>query len=403
MTEFIPPDVEVAFVTRIGSAVGVAKTVLAEARDEQITFLSAAVAYYAFVSIVPLVLLGVAVSTAVGGAEFADTVVGWVDQFLTPSGQEAIRDALTNARGRTGATAVSILLLAWSGLKLFRGLDVAFSHIYGVKASEPFLRQLLDALVVLLAIPFAFAASLLVAVVVPVLGLFPFVNVASTVTLVVTLTLVFFPTYYVFPDVELTVREALPGAAFAAVGWTVLAQAFRVYATNVGSFEVYGLLGAALLLVTWLYFSGIIITVGAVLNAVLAGRHDEDADEPSPEPPSEAPDVAKLGAEVRALREELDAKTVSKRELEGELKQYVRRRLRRGKARGWGPYLVLLYGTVMTVGAFAYLDGGWAILGMVVVWLSTLGLYTLMVLFGLGANALGLPGRVADRVRSWRS
>ena len=376
---------------------------LAEARDEQITFLSAAVAYYAFVSIVPLVLLGVAVSTAIGGAEFADTVVGWVDQFLTPGGQRAIRDALTNARGRTGATVVSLLLLTWSGLKLFRGLDVAFSHIYGVKSSEPFLRQLFDALVVLLAIPLAFAASLVVAVVVPVLGVIPYVNVASTVTLVATLTLVFLPIYYVFPDVQLTVREALPGALFAAAGWTTLAQAFRVYAARVGSFEVYGLLGAALLLVTWLYFSGIIITVGAVLNAVLAGRHDEEADEPSPEPPTEAPDVAELGARVEALREELDAKTVSKRELEGELKQYVRRRIRRGKARGWGPYLVLLYGTAMTVGAFAYLSGGWAILGMIVVWLSTLGLYTLMVLFGLGASALGLPGRVADRVRSWRS
>jgi YihY family inner membrane protein len=390
-------------VTRIGSAVGVAREVLAEARDEQITFLSAAIAYYAFVSIVPLLLLSVAISTAIGGAELADAVVGWLDQFLTESGRNAVRDALTNARGRTGATVVSLLLLGWSGLKLFRGLDVAFSHIYGVETAEPFLRQLFDALVVLLAIPFAFAASIVVAVVVPVFGLIPYVNVASTVTLVVSLTLVFLPTYYVFPDVSMTVREALPGALFAAVGWTVLAQVFRLYAANVDSFELYGLLGAALLLVTWLYFSGIVITLGAIFNAVLAGRNDDETDDASPEPPTEAPDVAELGAEVAALREELDAKTVSKSELEGELKQYVRSRMRSGKARGWGPYLVLLYGTAMTIGAFAFLGGGWAILAMLVVWLSTLGLYTLMVLIGLGVNAVGLPGRITDRVRSWRS
>ncbi|WP_232686669.1 YihY/virulence factor BrkB family protein [Halobacterium zhouii] len=389
--------------TRIGSAVGVARSVLAAARDEQITFLSAAVAYYAFVSIVPLLLLGVAIGTAVGGPELADAVVGYLDQFLTASGRDAIRDALTNARGRTGATVVSIALLTWSGLKLFRGLDVAFSQIYGVRSAESLPRQLADALVVLLAVPLALAASLVVGIVVPVLGPGPLANAASIGTLLVTLTLVFLPMYYVFPDLPMTVSAALPGAMFAAVGWTVLSQAFRVYAATVGSFEVYGLLGAALLLVTWLYFSGIVITLGAILNAVLAGRDDEDADETRPAPPTEAPDVAELGAEVRALREELDAKTVSKNELEGELKQYVRRRIRSGKARGWGPYLVLLYGTAMTIGAFAYLGGGWAILGMVVVWLSTLGLYTLMVLFGLGMNAVGLPGRVADRVRSWRS
>jgi hypothetical protein len=34
---------------------------------------------------------------------------------------------------------------------------------------------------------------------------------------------------------------------------------------------------------------------------------------------------------------------------------------------------------------------------MLVVWLSTLGLYTLMVLLGVSLNAVGLPGRVADR------
>jgi len=94
---------------------------------------------------------------------------------------------------------------------------------------------------------------------------------------------------------------------------------------------------------------------------------------------------------------------VSKEDLESDLKRYVRSRVRRGKAHGWGPYLVLLYGTAMTIGAFVYLAGLWAILAMVVVWLSTLGLYTLMVLVGLGVNAVGLPGRLADRVRSLRS
>ncbi|MFB6071390.1 MAG: YihY/virulence factor BrkB family protein [Halobacterium sp.] len=387
--------------TRIGRAVDVARQTAAAARDERVTFLAAAVAYYAFVSVVPLVLLAVAVGTALGGEALVDAVVDAVDQFLTDTGQEAVRDALTNARGRTSATAASLALLAWSGLKLFRGLDAAFSQVYGVEVVESLPAQLVDAAVVLATIPVAVAAAVGLGVVAPSLGVLPFVDVTSVVTLFASLTLVFLPAYYVFPDVPMTVREALPGAAFAALGWTALAEAFRVYA-NAVSLEVYGLLGAALLFVTMLYFGGIVITVGAVLNAVLSGRTSDDADAER-EPPEEAPDVAELGAEVAALREELDAKTVSRADLEADLKRYVRQRLRREKARGWGPYLVLLYGTAMTVGAFAYLSGGWAILAMVVAWLSTLGLYVLMVLFGLGANALGLPGRIADRVRSWRS
>ena len=94
---------------------------------------------------------------------------------------------------------------------------------------------------------------------------------------------------------------------------------------------------------------------------------------------------------------------MSRPELEADLERYVRRRIRRGHARGWGPYLVLLYGTAMTIGAFYFLAGVWAILAMLVVWTSTLGVYVLMVLFGAGISVLGLPGRLRDRVGSFRS
>lgn len=388
--------------TRIGTGVRLARTMVAKARDKQVTFLAAAVAYYAFVSLIPLLVLAVAVGTVVGGVELVDSVVSALDQFLTSTGEQTLRDALTNARGRTGATALSLVLLTWSALKLFRGLDVAFSQIYGVEEVESLPRQMADGVVVLLTLPLALGAAVAVSVLVPLLGAVPLLDLTSAVALPVALTLVFAPAYYVFPDVPMTVRTALPGAAFAGVGWTLLAQGFRAYASFVDAGEVYGILGAALLLVTWLYFGAIVITLGAVTNAVLSGRTDDDDDEQRPEPPDEAPDVAELGAEVEALRADLEAKTVSRSDLEADLKQYVRQRLRRGKVRGWGPYLVLLYGTLMTVGAFAYLDGGWAILAMVVVWLSTLGLYTLMVLFGLSVSAVGLPGRIADRLRSLR-
>jgi hypothetical protein len=123
----------------------------------------------------------------------------------------------------------------------------------------------------------------------------------------------------------------------------------------------------------------------------------------------EAVDTRDLGDEVDALRtgldevrSDLDEKTKNRADLEADLRQYVRWRQRRGHARGWGPYLVLLYGTVMTLGAFVYLNGGWAILAMLVVWLSTLGLYTLMLIVGWAGVALGLPGRLLDRLRSRR-
>ena len=113
-------------------------------------------------------------------------------------------------------------------------------------------------------------------------------------------------------------------------------------------------------------------------------------------------ELRELREDVSAFEEEIEDRTVHREELEGELKRYVSKRVRHGHAAGWGPYLVLLYGTVMTLGAFYFLGGGWAILAMLVIWLSTLGLYTLMVLVGIGVTAAGVPGRVRDFVHDFR-
>jgi hypothetical protein len=113
-----------------------------------------------------------------------------------------------------------------------------------------------------------------------------------------------------------------------------------------------------------------------------------------------ASELADLQEEVEGLESRVSDKTVHRNDIEAELRRYVRARQRRGHATGWGPYLVLLYGVVMTLGAFYYLGGIWAILAMIVVWLSTLGLYVVMAALSTGitvtrrvAALRGLIGR----------
>ena len=129
----------------------------------------------------------------------------------------------------------------------------------------------------------------------------------------------------------------------------------------------------------------------------------DDTEQSAPDIVELRDDVERLHSEFEEFEHDVDERTVQKSKLESELKGYVRRRMRRGHARGWGPYLVLLYGTAMTLGAFWWLNGGWAILAMLVIWLSTLGLYTLMMLVGFGVSAAGVPGRVGGRIKDWRS
>ena len=401
------------------------RSLVSVVRDQQLSFLAAAIAYYAFVSVFPLVLVGLAVASAVAGETFATEVVALASGLLSEQAAALLESALTSSSGRGGATLVGLGFLLWSSLRVFRGLDIAFSRVYGVEAPPTLRDQVQDALLVLLAIAVALGTTVAVGTVVRT-AFGPLANVASTLLLLVTLTAVFTPLYYVFPDCDVSLEEALPGAVVAAGGWVLLSAGFGLYAANATTFQLYGIIGAVLLALTWFYVGGLVLLLGAALNAVLAGQRDRQVQqEPlrettqgmsdsdaSPddgdgvttiEPePVDYEDLAELREELDRFEEEIEERTVHREELEGDLKQYVRSRVRRGKARGWGPYLVLLYGTAMTLGAFYFLSGGWAILAMVVVWLSTLGLYTLMLIVGVTFNAVSVPGRVLDKLRNLR-
>ncbi len=412
-----------------------ARRIVAAVRDRDVTFLAASVAYYAFISLVPALLLLIAVASAVLGDAVASIVVTESRSFLTPAGQEAVASAIASAEGRTGATFLGAVVLGWSTLKVFRGLDTAFQTAYGVSEPSTLVGEISDAAVVAVGIGTGIVSMVVLGTLIagsellPAIADVPGIGIAGLLVLPLVLVVVFFPMYYVLPNRPVSVREAIPGTALAAVGWTVLQAGFQVYAANAGQYQVYGVLGGILLLVTWLYLAAIVVITGAVVNAVIADvtviedrqlqgdpgrptdmgdREDTEARATSDdETPRGAPDVAELEAEVRRLRADLDEfeddverRTVDRPRLETELKTYVRKRMRRGHARGWGPYLVLLYGTVLTLGAFRYLDGGYAIAAMLILGLSTLGLYTLFVLVGVGLNALEAPGKAVEYVRN---
>ncbi|WP_276258327.1 YihY/virulence factor BrkB family protein [Haloglomus litoreum] len=412
----------------------VTRTTIRVVRSDQITFIAASLSYYAFISLIPLLLLALVAASVIGGEQLAADLADRAAAAFGDQAAEAVRGALTSSAAQGGATVVGLGVLLWSGLKLFRGMDVAFSTVYGAPLPEGIVEQVRDALITLVAVGLGVAATvglgiLIAQVDIPALGI-DLANVVGTLLLVGGLAAAFFPLYYFLPAGNVTPREALPGALFAAIGWTVLQTGFRVYAGQAGT-SAYGVLGAALLLVTFLYFGGLILLIGVVLNAANAGRLEEaDIEGELGSIDSEQRDSAmtdrdtdldldidteelddeELRRAVEGLREDLadfeeriDDRTVHREEITAELKRYVRGRVRRGKARGWGPYLVLLYGTAMTLGAFYFLGDLAAVLAMFVIWLSTLGLYTLMLLVGAGVGAARAPGRMKDRIDEFRS
>ncbi|QLG48682.1 YihY/virulence factor BrkB family protein [Natrinema halophilum] len=248
---------------------GTVTAVYRTARDRDLTFLAAGFAYYAFVSLIPLILLALVVGSLIGGEQAAQRLITVAGDYLPAAGEQLVTEALTTETGRTEATVVALLVAAWGALKVFRGLSLAFDMVYGEVAENSLVDQIRDGLTVIVAGAGALALMIGIgALLTTVASALPFVGVLSWLVLLVGLVLVFLPVYYVLPPVPVELSEIVPGAIFAAVGWTVLQVGFQVYAANAAQYKAYGAVGAVLLFVTWLYFAGIIILIGAVLNVV---------------------------------------------------------------------------------------------------------------------------------------
>ncbi|WP_299283322.1 YihY/virulence factor BrkB family protein [uncultured Tateyamaria sp.] len=62
-----------------------------------------------------------------------------------------------------------------------------------------------------------------------------------------------------------------PGAAFASVGWLMASVGFSIYLRNFGTYnEVYGSIGAVIVMLMWLFISAYLVLLGGALNAELA-------------------------------------------------------------------------------------------------------------------------------------
>jgi len=250
-----------------------------EARDQQVSFMAGSIAYHAFVSMLPLLLLLLVALSAVGNEALTRRLTDLTGTFLTPYARRLLFGSLNGASALTGISAVGAVTLLWGMSKIFLGLDVAFSQIYGVRERKSLLEQFESAAVVFLALGLAVAVLAVAGAIGSLAPDLPHRSALNPLLLVVGLSVAFFPIYYVFPDAPVTAREVLPGVVFAAVGWATLEALFHAYVTVAGRYEAaYGTLGSVFLVLVWLYFGGLILLFGAVLNAVLAGRtRDEHA------------------------------------------------------------------------------------------------------------------------------
>jgi membrane protein len=260
------------------------KRTVKEYMEDDAANLAAALAFAAFFSIFPLVLLLVAMASIFVKPEDAQA---WVLQNvqllqLQPSGTNFFLKTVTDvvsARGPgTGVAAVVGLIGLLVGASgVFGTLQTAINRAWDCKEDGNFIRnKLLDFLMVLGLALILFLSTIVSSILTAlqegsaqVIGTHPLlwqiINLVVTTVLVAGIVAVLFRT---LPHCPVRWAEVWPGAVLTAVLWEVLKQGFAFYLGNFANYQaVYGALGGIIALQTWIYLSAQILLICAELSS----------------------------------------------------------------------------------------------------------------------------------------
>jgi membrane protein len=266
------------------------KATFREWREDKAPRLAAALSYYTVFSMAPLLVLVVAVAGLVFGEQ---AVQGHIVEELEGSvGREAaslLEQAIAGAR-RPGAgamaTAVGIVLLLLGASGVFGQLQDALNTVWGVapapgRGIKRLLVKRLISYAAVLAVGFVLLVSLVASAAVsatgelvagyyprlaPTLGLIDFVASLGVITLLFALLLKY------LPDARIPWKQVWVGAGFTALLFVIGKSVIGFYLGRTDPGSAYGVAGALVVILLWVYYSSLIFLFGAEFTQVQARR-----------------------------------------------------------------------------------------------------------------------------------
>ena len=248
---------------------------------DNVTGMSAGIAYYALFSLFPLVLGAIALfGVVVRSPELQDRVISSLADNL-PVSRDVVSSnvrGLVSARGQLGV--VAILGLLWSGTAVFSALRRALDTVWSVSGRRPFLKQKLMDLGILagvgLLLVFSVALTALLYLFVRIVDKAPGIAPYSAY-LKIPLSLlpplfnfsIFATVYRYVPYARVSWREVWPGALVAALLVEGGKHLFVWYVANQANYaRVYGSVATVVALMFWVYLSTVVLLLGAEIAYV---------------------------------------------------------------------------------------------------------------------------------------
>jgi membrane protein len=249
--------------------------------EDRSTQTAGSLTYTSLLSLVPLLTVALALSTAFPVFDQAmDSLQEFVLENVLPDtgGASALAEQIDAFTARAGRlTAIGIAGLALTGVLLMITIDESLNRIFRVRRRRPLVQRLLTYWAVITLGPVLIGGSLsITSYLVGVsygymeiprtaqypLGMLPFVLTCGALALL----------YIVVPNRHVEWRHGLAGAVFAGLLFELAKRGFAVYISHFPAYTlIYGTFATILIFLLWLYVSWMVVLIGATIAAMLPG------------------------------------------------------------------------------------------------------------------------------------
>ncbi|HEX6106585.1 MAG TPA: YihY/virulence factor BrkB family protein [Gemmatimonadales bacterium] len=265
--------------------------------DDDAPTMAAALSYYTVFSLPPLlVLLLMLLGAVFDPQDIQGTVESQITQLMGPEGGDQVRTIIANAdrpgSGNIIATVLSLVALILGATGVFGQLQAALNRAWEV-APDPdqggfksFLMKRVFSLGMVLALAFVLLVSLVLSATLSAFGdslvqflpeglsqpLLQAINFAISFGVI---TVLFAAIFKVLPDATMAWRDVWVGAAVTALLFVVGKFLLGLYLGRSNPGEAFGAAGALAVMLVWIYYSSMIVFLGAEFTQAWANRRGQ--------------------------------------------------------------------------------------------------------------------------------
>ncbi|MFC4729597.1 YihY/virulence factor BrkB family protein [Coralloluteibacterium thermophilus] len=271
--------------------------------EDELMTRAAAVAFYTALSLAPMLVLLLWIVTSLSPS-WQDRLIEDLGELVGPQAAQALTLVIENADDAPAVGSIA----GWIGLgvtlvgasAVFAQLQDALNRVWGLRAKPgravtAFIRARMHAIGLILTLAFLLIISLFASAVIALFvpsGTLLWRGVEALVSLCL-FALVFASMYRVLPDADIAWRDTVYGALLTAALFALGKFGIGIYLDHANVGGAYGPAGSVVVLLVWVFYSTIILLLGAELTEAVAavrGRpirpnaHAEPVEAP-PEPP----------------------------------------------------------------------------------------------------------------------